>query len=184
MAADTSTPQDPNAAIARSGLAQRNATENSRSVTRHDGVSVIGRDLVIIGEGLRIVSQGKIQVDGQIRGDVLGGEVVVGDGGRVDGLVSAERVVVHGTVTGSIRGSRVELTSRAQVDADIYHESLTLEQGALFEGKSRRPQDTAMLTPDLNMAASAPPGAYDNTIAGQGEPRPAPPAMPPANPRG
>ncbi|MEM7775899.1 MAG: polymer-forming cytoskeletal protein [Pseudomonadota bacterium] len=152
---------DPNAA--RSARAQRPVpSDGARSLTRDDGVSVIGRDLTIVGDGLRIVSKGKIQVDGQIRGDVLGQEIVIGGGGRVSGLVSATKVVVHGSVEGAIRGQQVELTARATVDADIYHASLTLEQGASFEGKSRRPKDPNSLVPDLEHAASAPPNEYMN----------------------
>lgn len=152
---DTTQMTGDNSAFARSARAQRAASENNRTETRTDGVSVIGRDLVIVGDGLRIVSQGKIQVDGQIEGDVIGNEVVIGTDGLVKGLVNASRVIVHGTVNGAIRGEHVELTAQARVDADIHHAALTLEQGASFEGKSRRPQDVATLRPDLSTAATA-----------------------------
>lgn len=149
---------------ARPPLSQRPPTsDSSRSLTRDDGVSVIGRDLTIVGDGLRIVSRGKIQVDGQIRGDVLGQEIVIGNEGHVAGLVSATKIIVHGAVDGAIRGQQVELTSKARVDADIFHASLTLEQGASFEGKSRRPQDLSSLVPDLDRAASDPPNAYSGS---------------------
>jgi cytoskeletal protein CcmA (bactofilin family) len=33
---------------------------------------------------------------------------------------------------------RVMLQTTSQVEGDIYHQSLSIEQGAMFEGKSRR----------------------------------------------
>jgi cytoskeletal protein CcmA (bactofilin family) len=57
------------------------------------------------------------------------------------GSVIAEDVVVRGRVEGSIRGLRVTLQAQSHVDGDIYHQSLAIEQGAYFEGKSRRSDD-------------------------------------------
>ena len=53
----------------------------------------------------------------------------------------AEDIVVRGRVVGSIRGLRVTLQSQAHVEGDIFHQSLAIEQGAYFEGKSRRSDD-------------------------------------------
>ena len=49
---------------------------------------------------------GTLQVDGEIEGDVGGAEVIIGERGRVTGTVAAERVIVRGTISGVIRGSR------------------------------------------------------------------------------
>jgi cytoskeletal protein CcmA (bactofilin family) len=42
---------------------------------------------------------------------------------------------------GSIRGLRVTLQAQSHVEGDIFHQSLAIEQGAYFEGKSRRSDD-------------------------------------------
>jgi cytoskeletal protein CcmA (bactofilin family) len=57
------------------------------------------------------------------------------------GGVIAEDVVVRGRVVGSIRGLRVTLQAQSHVEGDIFHQSLAIEQGAYFEGKSRRSDD-------------------------------------------
>jgi cytoskeletal protein CcmA (bactofilin family) len=44
-------------------------------------------------------------------------------------------------VMGSVRGRRVMLQSTSHVEGDIFHQSIGIEQGAFFEGKSRRSQD-------------------------------------------
>ena len=56
------------------------------------GVSVIGTDLTILGDKITIISQNKLQVDGQVRGDVHGKEIVVSKGGSVTGKVWAEKL--------------------------------------------------------------------------------------------
>jgi cytoskeletal protein CcmA (bactofilin family) len=100
--------------------------------------SIIGEDLTITGN---VASKGEIQVDGEIQGDVHCGSLLLGDKSKVEGSVIAEDVVVRGKVMGSIRGLRVTLQSQSHVEGDIFHQSLAIEQGAYFEGKSRRSDD-------------------------------------------
>ena len=116
--------------------------------------SVIGNDLKIIGQGLKIISQGTLQVDGEIEGDVGGTEVIIGEQGKVTGTVAAERVIVRGKVAGVIRGEAVTLQSSARVEGDIHHMQLSIEQGAEFDGRCRRPGSPSEL--NLNLEAVSP----------------------------
>ena len=100
--------------------------------------SVIGNDLKIMGQGLRIIGRGVLQVDGEIEGDVQAAEVIVGEKGQVTGMVAGRQVVVRGKVSGIVCGRTVALQASSKVDGDIHHMSLLIEQGALFEGRSRR----------------------------------------------
>ena len=114
------------------------------------GISIIGRDLTIIGQGLRIISKGKIRVEGEIQGDVLGTEVIIGDVGKVTGVVSAETITVFGSIMGTIRGVRVLLEAGAKVEGDVHHQTLSVDEGAQLEGRVRRATDPAELRPDLS----------------------------------
>jgi cytoskeletal protein CcmA (bactofilin family) len=100
--------------------------------------SVIGNDLKIIGQGLKIIGRGILQVDGEIEGDVHAAEVIVGEKGKVTGMVAGRQVVVRGKVSGVICGQTVGLQATSRVDGDIHHMSFAIEQGAHFEGRSRR----------------------------------------------
>jgi cytoskeletal protein CcmA (bactofilin family) len=100
--------------------------------------SVIGNDLRIIGQGLKILGQGVLQIDGEIEGDVQAAEVIVGEQGKVTGMVVGQRVIVRGTVSGVICGKTIALQSSSHVEGDLHHLSLTIEQGAMFDGSSRR----------------------------------------------
>lgn len=100
--------------------------------------SVIGVDLTIIGN---LISRGEVQIDGEVQGDIHGTNVVIGDKARVTGGIVADEIVVRGHVMGSIRGKRVMLQSTSHVEGDVFHQALSIEQGAFFEGKSRRSED-------------------------------------------
>ena len=118
-------------------------------------VSVIGPDLTIAGN---LISKGEVQVDGTVQGDIHGSHVVVGASAKINGGIVAEEVVVRGHVVGSIRSRRVMLQSTSQVDGDIYHQALSIEQGAMFEGKSRRTTDDprAAAKPEATTATVVP----------------------------
>jgi cytoskeletal protein CcmA (bactofilin family) len=115
--------------------------------------SIIGEDLTISGN---VNSKGEIQVDGDIQGDINCGSLLLGDKSHVNGNVVAEDVVVRGRVVGSIRGLRVTLQAQSHVEGDIFHQSLAIEQGAYFEGKSRRSDDPLAELRAEKAAAPAP----------------------------
>ena len=96
--------------------------------------SIIGEDLTIKGN---VTSKGEVQLDGEIEGEIRCGSLLLGDKGQVMGGVAAEDVVVRGRIIGSIRGLRVTLQAQCHVEGDIFHQGLSIEQGAYFEGKSR-----------------------------------------------
>jgi len=118
--------------------------------SRQDGtLSIIGNDLTIVGQGLRIITRGTLQVEGKVEGDVVGNEVIIGEKGQVTGVVSGQSVVVHGAVAGTVKGVNVVLSSSAKVDGDVLHHQLSVEQGAHLDGRVRRPADPAELAPVL-----------------------------------
>lgn len=121
-----------------------------------DPVSVIGRDLKILGGGLRLISEGNLTVDGVVEGDVLGTNVTIGEHGHVTGLVHGETVTIQGHVSGTVRAVTVKLHNGADVNADLHHNSLSLEFGAAFEGRTRRYGDRADLVPDFSETHNQP----------------------------
>lgn len=115
--------------------------------------SVIGADLVIHGN---LTSKGEVQIEGEVQGDIHATHIIVGESARVTGGVIAEECVIRGRLLGTVRGRRVLLQSSSHVEGDIYHQTLAIEQGAFFEGKSRRTDDplAGLLRPDRVPEAS------------------------------
>ena len=113
------------------------------------GLSIIGNDLMIMGERITIITKGTLQVDGEVHADLRGVDVVIGVGGKVTGAISAENVAVRGQVIGAIRAMNVELLATSNVEGEIFQQTLMIEDGARFEGRVRRPADVADLKPNL-----------------------------------
>lgn len=115
--------------------------------------SVLGDDVAIVGERITIVSKARIQIDGEILGNINGQEVIVGPNGRVDGTITARKIEVRGTVNGALKANNVTLQPTAKVDGDIHHQSLAISEGAVFDGRVRRPKDAGELEPNLDVTA-------------------------------
>ena len=123
---------------AKTPYTERPATNAAKSPNRGASKmvpSIIGEDLMITGN---ITSKGEVQVDGEIHGDIRCSSLLIGDKSQVNGGVVAEDVVVRGHLVGSIRGLHITLQAPSHVEGDIFHQSLAIEQGAYFEGQSRR----------------------------------------------
>jgi cytoskeletal protein CcmA (bactofilin family) len=94
----------------------------------------------VIAEGLRIIgnvsSDGTVQVNGQIDGDLNCASITVSPKALINGVVKAQIVVVNGKVEGPIVGQEVLLKSQAFVTGDIQAQTLLTEPGAHFEGRS------------------------------------------------
>jgi cytoskeletal protein CcmA (bactofilin family) len=77
------------------------------------------------------------RVDGKFTGSVLSeGDLMVGEGGEIEGELQVGRVFVSGTIRGNLRASRrVQIAPSGKVFADIETPSLEIEDGAIFEGR-------------------------------------------------
>ena len=95
--------------------------------------TVIAKGLKIVGS---VTAEGLVEVNGQIEGELHCTSLMISRGAHVTGTIAAERVVVDGKVEGPIHGGEVVLKSQAHVVGDIKHQSLAIESGAYFEGRS------------------------------------------------
>jgi len=77
-----------------------------------------------------------VEVNGQIDGELHCTSLILSRKARVTGAISADRVLVNGKVEGPIQAADVVLKSQAHVVGDIHHQTLTIERGAYFEGRS------------------------------------------------
>lgn len=97
--------------------------------------SIIGTSMKVSGD---LDSEGAIQIEGTIHGDVRCAEVTVGRTANVLGNIEAEVANIHGTVNGEIRARSVIMSSTARVTGDVIHEELTIDAGAYIEGQMMR----------------------------------------------
>ena len=134
--APTPTPIRSNGAM--SGTSGQDASE-----------SVIGNDLTIEGQAITIRCQGSLRVNGNIQADLHSMKLTVGEEAIISGTIAAETVDVYGRVQGAILGSRVVLHASAVVEGDIHSQALAIDQGASFDGRSRKVKDASEIAPQL-----------------------------------
>ena len=81
---------------------------------------------------------GPMIISGTIEGDVTCMSLVITERGVINGSVRSDSVTVLGEVNGEIYANTLTLKTASSVSGDIFHNHLVLEDGAYFEGKSRR----------------------------------------------
>lgn len=113
--------------------------------------TIISADLKVTGN---LTSEGEVQIDGVIDGDVKSARLSVGQNGKIVGSVQAERALIRGRVEGQIRAQEVTLTRTAQVKGDIYHDTLSIEPGAQLDGHCRRLNSVEEGDSNLNLVVS------------------------------
>jgi cytoskeletal protein CcmA (bactofilin family) len=97
--------------------------------------SIISAEMVIRGD---LQSDGDLQIEGTIIGDLNVTKLTIAEGGTVSGNIVAKNVRICGALNGSVRSEMVTLTATARVVGDIHNELLTIETGGQLEGMSRR----------------------------------------------
>lgn len=100
--------------------------------------SILSGDLVLTGS---IASEGEVQLDGTVEGDIRAGSLIIGEEAMVNGEVMAETVVIRGRVNGSVHARQVQLAATARIEGDIVHAALSVESGAFFDGHCRHASD-------------------------------------------
>jgi cytoskeletal protein CcmA (bactofilin family) len=118
--------------------AQRSAMTDSESMSRDIKE---GRLSGFIGSGTTLTGEtsfkSMLRVDGHLTGRVMSdtGTLVVGTGGQVDANITVAAAVIHGIVNGDVVATeRVELGRTAKLVGNIQAPSISIEQGAIFEG--------------------------------------------------
>jgi cytoskeletal protein CcmA (bactofilin family) len=125
-------------------------SEISTARSSFDSISTLGPGIVITGN---IICEGSTQIFGQVTGDIQAAQIVIGDGARVEGNLTALEVAINGTFKGTIRGNNVKLKGTASVEGEIFSKSLTVEENVQFEGMSRK-LDKPIDLPAITQAAT------------------------------
>ncbi len=121
-----------------SGTPSTTKTQTPASAPRmssNSAPSILGRDIVITGD---IKTDGDVQIDGRLDGNITAGTVTIGEQGAVNGKIVAQNVHIRGKVTGKVEALVVELSETANVQADLTQDQLMIANGAFFDGKCAR----------------------------------------------
>ena len=110
--------------------------ERRRARDPQGGLSIVARDLTIAGD---LQADGVIRIEGRVVGNVhAGDQVLLCEGGVIEGDIVAREAVIGGRVHGCITGEeRVELQSTAIVHGDIATRRLFIQEGGRVNGAVR-----------------------------------------------
>lgn len=100
--------------------------------------SAIGAGMQVTG---RCTFQDGLQIEGTVLGDVTGEEgassmLLIHEGGRVEGAISADHIVVAGRVVGPVLArERLELLASGRIEGDVRYKTLEMQPGAVVAGQ-------------------------------------------------
>ncbi len=140
------------------------AGDGPRAATRQGVPSLISQDMRITGD---LVSDGDIQVDGTIDGNVKTGMLTVGEKAQMHGEIEADSVRVCGSVTGQIQARSVEIVKTAKVVVDIIYETLSIEAGAYVTGNIKRADAKAKAPATAEKRVNLVQDAVPNPLSGK-----------------
>lgn len=132
---------------------QPTANKSSSLKKTNHTPSIISEDVRLVGS---IMSQGEVQLDGRIEGDIKVDSLVIGTTGVIEGIVEANTLIIKGKIVGSLNAGKVSIHSSAHVHGDVFHDSLSIESGAVIEGnlKQRFESDqVGLISNDLKPAS-------------------------------
>ncbi|MCG2594379.1 polymer-forming cytoskeletal protein [Ramlibacter sp. XY19] len=86
------------------------------------------------GQGMRVDGE----VYGPIQADSEGSLLVISEGAVVEGGIVADRVIIAGTVKGTVDAREsLELQPQARIQGDVHYAALEMHQGATISGQLR-----------------------------------------------
>ena len=96
-------------------------------------LSIIAADLTVTGD---LAAEGVVRVEGRVTGNVRAGQqILLSEGGVVDGDLETREAVIAGEVRGAIVTSeRLEVQATAMVAGDVTTPRLLVHEGARMNG--------------------------------------------------
>ena len=112
--------------------------------------SLLSNGMLVTGD---IASDGEVQIDGILSGDIRCAKLTIGETGRINGSVIADECLVHGEVIGQIQSDAVTLSRSSHVEGDVLHDTLAIEPGARLDGHCRRLDKSGTDDSELDLVA-------------------------------
>lgn len=121
--------------------------------------SLIAQGTVIRGD---VEFSAGLRIDGEVVGNLRatpgsGSMLVISESAVVTGEVSADHVVLNGTVRGPVRASELlELQPKAKVEGDVTYQALEMHQGAVITGQLAPIKEAPVAIAEVEMATKPP----------------------------
>lgn len=97
--------------------------------------TIISTNTTVKGD---ILSEGILQIDGHVEGDITCAELVIGLKGSVTGTVTVQNMQLYGTLRGKALVDNLFVSKTAKLVGDATHNSIAIEPGAYIDGHCMR----------------------------------------------
>ncbi len=100
-------------------------------------------------------SKGSLRIDGIFEGIIEHADgIILGETGIIKGDINAQNIVIGGKITGNITAAEtIEILETAQVYGDMNSSTLSIAEGAIFEGNCIMTKSTSTQPRDENSGA-------------------------------
>lgn len=131
-------------------------TQTRRPVSKSAIPSIVSDGVHVTGN---LVSDGDLQIDGYVDGDITGRSITIGATGKVTGFIAADDLIVDGIIQGQAKSSKIALNETGVIDGDIVYDTLSISAGGRFEGSCYRTENApADFSSNSPVAAGQPAG--------------------------
>ncbi|NBC37941.1 polymer-forming cytoskeletal protein [Novosphingobium sp. FSY-8] len=104
--------------------------------------SVFGADIKIKGN---VSASADLHIDGHIEGDINCATLVQGEASEITGAITASGARLSGTVRGTVHAGDLVVSRTARIHGDIHYDTITIEQGALVDGRLAQRQAASVI---------------------------------------
>ena len=107
-------------------------------VLSKNNTSIISKGLVLKGN---LVSDGLLEVEGKINGNVKGNEITIRETGSVSGKIIANVLNIKGNFEGIIKSQKINISGKATIKGTLEYVALCVEDGASIIGDLKRMEE-------------------------------------------
>ncbi len=107
------------------------------------------QEISILSHGLKfegkLSSEGNVRIDGDFTGDIIiNGNLTLGEKSVVNGNIKATNITISGKVDGIVEAAeKMVLESSSKMIGDLSAKILVVNEGSIFEGKSKMNSNTS-----------------------------------------
>jgi cytoskeletal protein CcmA (bactofilin family) len=94
--------------------------------------SIIGNDMSIVGD---VTFTGKLRLDGQVKGNIQGEYLILGETGEVNGNIETDTCNLQGTLNGNIKSRNMNVIKGCRIEGNVTTVNLSVEKGATLNGE-------------------------------------------------
>jgi len=120
-----------------------NKSKDKSTSTVNSIPSILAKGLAITGD---ITSDGELQIDGIITGNIRAEKLTVGETAHISGDIDAGEILIRGKIDGNIKAVDISILSTGMVKGDVINSSLNIEPGAIVDGHCKHSDNPREVT--------------------------------------